>query len=157
MEIAAGAFIGVLPDFDFALNYIARREEGWHHGFTHSFLFAAIVGVMTALVLAKRSPRMMLVFSLAIASHPLLDYFFTESRGVELFWPFADQRYLFGTSGSLYQGLRSGARGRRLGSPILKRLVALAIEAMVVGPVLLAALVWRKWSSARRRSGEVET
>ena len=153
--IAAGAFIGILPDFDFALNYLAPRSDrmGWHHGFTHSFVFAIVVGVLTSLALGYRSVRMMAVFSLAIGSHTILDFLFTESRGVALFWPFTEERYLMGTTGSLYQGLRSGERGTRLGSPIAKRLVALVIEAMVVLPMLLAALLWRKWLA---RTGRVE-
>ena len=30
---------------------------------------------------------------MAILSHPLLDYCFTESRGIELLWPFTSKRY----------------------------------------------------------------
>jgi membrane-bound metal-dependent hydrolase YbcI (DUF457 family) len=36
-----------------------------------------------------------LVFSAATASHTLLDYLMTESRGVALWWPFTDRRYKF--------------------------------------------------------------
>ena len=34
--LAFGAFLGVAPDFDFALNWLGISAGGWHHGFTHS-------------------------------------------------------------------------------------------------------------------------
>ena len=37
--------------------------------------------------------RGFIVFSAAVASHTLLDYLMTESRGVALWWPFTDRRY----------------------------------------------------------------
>ena len=88
-----GAFLGVLPDFDYILNWLRIGWGGWHHGFTHSFVFALVVGALTVVITGRRSVRSFIAFSAATASHGLLDYLITESRGIALFWPFTDHRY----------------------------------------------------------------
>ena len=88
-----GALLGICPDFDYALNWLRISGGGWHHGFTHSILFAVILGLITASVLGGRKARSVALFSAAAASHTLLDFMITESRGVALWWPFTDQRY----------------------------------------------------------------
>jgi len=87
------AFLGICPDFDFALNWLRISGGGWHHGFTHSFLFAACLGLFTAFTLRESRIRSVIVFCCAAASHTLIDYVMTESRGVALWWPFTDHRY----------------------------------------------------------------
>ena len=91
--LCIGGFLGVLPDFDYVLNWLRVGRGGWHHGFTHSIVFALCVGAVTAFVSRARSVRAFITFSAATASHPLLDYLITESRGVALWWPFTDHRY----------------------------------------------------------------
>ena len=51
------------------------------------------VGAVTALITGWRNVRSFVAFTAAIASHGLLDYLITESRGIALFWPFTNQRY----------------------------------------------------------------
>ena len=91
--LAIGAFLGVCPDFDYILNWLRIGWGGWHHGFTHSFVFALVVGAVTALITGWRNVRTFIAFSAATASHGVLDYLITESRGIALFWPFTDHRY----------------------------------------------------------------
>jgi inner membrane protein len=104
--LCLGAFLGVLPDLDYILNWLRVGWGGWHHGFTHSLVFALVVGAVTAVLtrwssvrnvnargFVTFSARSFITFSAAIASHGLLDYLITESRGIALFWPFTDHRY----------------------------------------------------------------
>ena len=91
--LAFGAFLGIAPDFDFALNWLRISWGGWHHGFTHSIPFAVVVGLLTIVVLRQWKLRSFLVFGGAYVSHTLLDYMLTESRGVALWWPFTNYRY----------------------------------------------------------------
>jgi len=91
--LCLGAFLGVLPDFDYALNWLRVGRGGWHHGFTHSIVFALAVGAVMTVVTRSRTVRSFIAFSAATASHGLLDYLITESRGIALFWPFTDYRY----------------------------------------------------------------
>ena len=85
--------LGVCPDFDYILNWLRIGWGGWHHGFTHSFVFALFAGAVTVLITRWRSVRTFIAFSAATASHGVLDYVITESRGIALFWPFTDHRY----------------------------------------------------------------
>ena len=91
--LCISAFLGVFPDFDYILNWLHIGWGGWHHGFTHSFVFALFAGAVTALITGWRNVRSFVAFTAAIASHGLLDYLITESRGIALFWPFTNQRY----------------------------------------------------------------
>ena len=91
--LCLSALLGVCPDFDYLLNVLRIGRGGWHHGFTHSIVFALFVGVLTALVFGWRSVHGFIVFSAATVSHTLFDYVMTESRGVALWWPFTDRRY----------------------------------------------------------------
>ena len=88
-----GAFLGISPDFDYALNWLHVGRGGWHHGFTHSIPFALVIGLVTIVLLREWKARSFVVFSAAYASHTLLDYVITESQGVALWWPFTDHRY----------------------------------------------------------------
>jgi membrane-bound metal-dependent hydrolase YbcI (DUF457 family) len=88
-----GALLGISPDFDYALNWLRMSGGGWHHGFTHSIPFALVIGMVTIIVLREWKLRSFIVFSAAYASHTLLDFLITESRGVALWWPFTDHRY----------------------------------------------------------------
>lgn len=91
--LCISAFLGVCPDFDYILNWLRIGRGGWHHGFTHSIVFAIFVGALTAFLSGGRNVRAFIAFSAATASHTLLDYLITESRGVALWWPFTDHRY----------------------------------------------------------------
>jgi len=91
--LLVGALLGICPDFDYALNWLHIAGGGWHHGFTHSILFALLLGFVAVVVVREQKVRGMLIFSGATVSHTLLDYLITRSRGVALWWPFTGQRY----------------------------------------------------------------
>ena len=80
--LVISAVLGICPDFDYVLNWLRVGRGGWHHGFTHSIVFAIVVGGLTTLIFSWRSARTFIAFSAATASHTLLDYLMTESRGV---------------------------------------------------------------------------
>src|ERR1043166_3312783 len=85
-DLLWGALLGIAPDFDYLVNYVPGLGRGWHHGFTHSLLFGCFVGFLVSLF-RRFTWKSMMIYTLAIVSHPLLDYFFTESHGIELWWP----------------------------------------------------------------------
>jgi len=101
--IAAGALLAVLPDLDvaaFALGIPYEHPLG-HRGLSHSLLFAAFAGGLTALALLGdriRSRDGLIAASLltlAAASHGLLDAFTDAGRGVGFFIPLSDARFFF--------------------------------------------------------------
>lgn len=91
--LLVGAFLGITPDFDYALNVLRISGGGWHHGFTHSIAFACVLGLITVAILREWRLRSFVAFFGAAVSHTLLDYLITESYGVALWWPFTDHRY----------------------------------------------------------------
>lgn len=136
-----GALLGICPDFDYLLNVLRVGRGGWHHGFTHSIVFALFGGALTALVFGWRSVHGFIVFSAAIASHTLLDYFMTESRGVSLWWPFTDRRYKFrGPNPIDYRWDDSS-----FWTTAADFLQISFIEVIVFGPILLLVLLLRRY------------
>src|SRR5690242_21725734 len=94
--LVTGALLGVCPDADYLLGRLHVLGWGWHHGFTHSVVFAVVVGATASWVLGLRGWRGVLACVLPVLSHPVLDYVVTESPGVALLWPATGQRYKLG-------------------------------------------------------------
>ena len=101
--IAAAAFCAVAPDFDvvgfrFGIPYEVPLG---HRGFTHSLVFAVLLGGAMALLLrallreSARPPlaRAFTLLTLATASHGLLDALTDGGLGVAFFSPFDHTRY----------------------------------------------------------------
>jgi inner membrane protein len=102
----------MLPDADVVSFAFGIRYEDMfgHRGFTHSFFFAVLVGVVAAFQMRSdpgspipdpgRTPdpgrlRLFLWFTAVTASHGLLDAFTNGGRGIAFFAPFSDDRYFF--------------------------------------------------------------
>ena len=94
-----GCLLGAAPDLDCLLGFLpfspfAGRD--WHHDFAHSLGFAFLCGALLALAHGYRTGvrwRTVFVLSAAMATHPILDCMFTDSAGVELFWPFSHAQW----------------------------------------------------------------
>lgn len=138
--LVAGAVLGVCPDFDYLLNWVHVFGPGWHHGFTHSVVFALVVGIAASWVFGVRGWRGALVCTGAVLAHPLLDYLLTDSRGVALGWPVTDHRFKLGIEGLSYYQFAKGARG------LVEFMKLSIIELLIFGPVFAIAV-----SCSRRR------
>ena len=99
----AGALCAAAPDFDsigFAFG-IRYGDVFGHRGFTHSLLFAVLLGVaVTGLCFRTeirdgRGARVCAYLILATASHGLLDAITNGGLGVAFFSPFDTARYFF--------------------------------------------------------------
>lgn len=91
-------FCSILPDFDVvAFGLGIPYESQWgHRGFSHSFFFAAMLGVFVAAFSRRLGCHPLMVFAvifLSTASHALLDAATNGGLGCALFWPFSDERY----------------------------------------------------------------
>jgi membrane-bound metal-dependent hydrolase YbcI (DUF457 family) len=143
--LCLSAFLGVCPDFDYVLNWLRIARGGWHHGFTHSIVFAVIIGAVTAFVTGWRTKRAFLAFSAATASHPLLDYLITESRGVSLWWPFTDRRYkLRGPNPIDYTWSTTS-----FWNAVVDVVQISLTELIIFGPLLLLMIMLRSMSSRK--------
>lgn len=90
------AILPVLPDLD----VFSSRRYGTilgHRGFTHSFIFAAGVGLVVAAgtfrYFGKRFLGLAGLFALMVASHGILDAFTRGGEGIPFFWPLSEQRF----------------------------------------------------------------
>jgi inner membrane protein len=101
--VAACALLALLPDVDgLFFGVIPYGHLFGHRGFTHSLLFAALMGLLTALFFVWREWitraelwLYTLLFARATASHGLLDALTSGGLGVAFFAPFNLNRYFF--------------------------------------------------------------
>jgi inner membrane protein len=100
---AIGALCSVVPDLDvIGFRFGIRYGDFWgHRGFTHSFIFAALVATI-AVGIAFRPAlpsisrfSLWMYFFLATASHGLLDAMTDGGLGVAFFAPIDNRRYFF--------------------------------------------------------------
>ena len=99
----AGAIFAMLPDAD-VLSFrfgIAYGDVLGHRGFTHSLLFAAVLGAIAAFALfpttraAVNRTIVWLYLFLATASHGALDALTNGGLGVAFLAPLENSRYFF--------------------------------------------------------------
>ncbi len=96
--LLAGMLAACLPDLDvvaFKLG-IAYQDALGHRGFSHSLLFAVLVGALGAVgcrLFGCGPLKACLWIGLATASHSVLDAMTDGGLGVAWFWPWSDQRY----------------------------------------------------------------
>ena len=96
-----GMVCSVLPDADvLGLSFGIPYGSFWgHRGFTHSFLFALLIGIVVTLVFyreqfSKKVGLLLIVyFTLCTASHSILDAMTTGGQGVAFFSPWDNDRY----------------------------------------------------------------
>ena len=97
----ASALLPVLPDLDvFGGAFGIAFYSTWgHRGVSHSFVAAAVIGVVVALLLHRRLggrlPPLAVYFAAITASHGILDALTNGGPGVAFFAPFDDTRYFF--------------------------------------------------------------
>ncbi len=92
-----GAVAGTIPDLDVLFMGFFNPIDAslFHRGFSHSFLFACILGPIMGITLHRISKRKIslkswiLLFFLGILTHPILDMFTTY--GTEFLWPFPNR------------------------------------------------------------------
>ncbi|MFK8058800.1 MAG: metal-dependent hydrolase [Polaribacter sp.] len=93
----------IIPDADvIGFHFDISYESFWgHRGFSHSFLFAFIFGVLVTFLFyknqfsTKKGVILILFFFLCTASHSILDAMTSGGKGVAFFSPFNDTRYFF--------------------------------------------------------------
>lgn len=97
--LATGVLASMLPDVDVILFRFGATYDGpWaHRGFSHSLMFAMLVGLLAAFCL-RRTAAPLLAFTfvaVSAASHGLLDMLTNGGHGIALLWPFDGHRYFF--------------------------------------------------------------
>lgn len=92
-SLLIGAVLGTLPDLDVVIDYgTAIANFSQHRGFSHSLLVLFPLSILLAWILQRWRPalgyqRWLLLTSLILLTHPMLDAFTTY--GTQIFWPLA--------------------------------------------------------------------
>jgi|ERR1041384_348715 inner membrane protein len=102
MTVAA-IILAAMPDADaLFINIVPYNSPFGHRGFTHSIFFAAVIGVLSALLFSKAhwAPErsfwfLASLFTIATASHGFFDAMTDGGLGVAFFAPFSNTRYFF--------------------------------------------------------------
>ncbi len=98
-----GIFCAILPDADvISFKLGIPYEAFWgHRGFTHSFIFALIIGILITIIfyrkdiISLKGIGYISFFTLSTASHSILDAMTNGGLGVAFFSPFDTTRYFF--------------------------------------------------------------
>jgi inner membrane protein len=104
--VGALAF-SMLPDLDAVLGILVGDLGRFHNQGLHSLLVGCLIAIVVGIVARVSGRRDALAWSLlalaGFSAHVMMD-FFTRGRGVMLFWPLTDERFL--SPFSLFYGLR---------------------------------------------------
>jgi inner membrane protein len=97
--LGAALFGSILPDFDFFPGLFVGKLSTYHHGLSHSLIFAVAFGAVV-LILARHAQetnpaRAAIIAGLSYASHVILDFLGTNegTKGVPMLWPFSNEKF----------------------------------------------------------------
>jgi membrane-bound metal-dependent hydrolase YbcI (DUF457 family) len=90
-----GFVLANTPDLDFVFTFVFGWH-GFHRGFTHSLVFAALIAAVFFALLHKRNWQIPLAYSAAFLSHTILDFISAKSGGIRLLIPFDYNSYRLG-------------------------------------------------------------
>lgn len=142
-QLLLGAGLATCPDLDYVL------ATSQHRGFTHSLIFASIIGIVFFTVWGAVNIRLAISCAAAVLSHALLDFTTTKAMpGVELLWPLSTRRFGLGL---IDYYVITGIDPvyfltRDVATDLLK---AAKIELLIFVPVFLLVLAIR-WSVGKR-------
>jgi len=149
-------FFAIAPDLDVVPGILAGKPALYHHGISHSLVFALAAGILGALAVRNQDRAFLsafLVIFLAYTSHLVLDFFGPDGRapyGIPLFWPLSAHYFL--SPVQLFQGVHhvqttDASIGEWLQAIFTwHNLISIGTEILVIGPVALLG----KWVHQRR-------
>ena len=150
------ALASILPDFDVVAFFfgIPYHSQWGHRGFTHSLVFAAVLGPLAArAALPSLKLRSLagaghsLFFALVTATHPLLDALTNGGLGVAIFWPFDSARYFLPYRPIEVSPIGAGAFFSAQGWAVVKSEALLIVVPCLI--LIGAQLLWRKLARSR--------
>ena len=136
------------PDLDFVPGLLTGELGRYHHGPSHSLIFALLFGLVCTVLFTRKIYFFWMGFGL-YASHILLDYLVKDPSppfGVPLFWPFSYEYYMAPVT--LYRPFNYPST---FAEPIFSTLVSLHnfITMLLELSFLLPLLVFVSWFKKR--------
>jgi membrane-bound metal-dependent hydrolase YbcI (DUF457 family) len=131
--------LSILPDLDAIAGFLLNDMAGFHNNGTHSLLIGLLVALLVAGTAWWREKegffRWLVIAFAGYAMHVLMDAVTFDSRGVMLFWPLSQERFL--APFSLFYGVRWSD-----GLFSVAHLVTLATELVFTVLVVWVANLW---------------
>ena len=150
------AILPTVPDFD-AFSYHSYGNIWGHRGWTHSLMFALVLGVVVAAVTFRYFKINLWVlaafFFLIIASHGVLDALTFGGFGIPFFWPFYNER--FGSWGPVPLPIGMEFPDPRKYPAIRAELLWVWLPTIVLVILVGAYRHFRRWKSAGRNLNQV--
>ncbi|MEO6785712.1 MAG: metal-dependent hydrolase [Chthoniobacteraceae bacterium] len=151
-----GIIASILPDVDVAAFRfgIPYGSMFGHRGFTHSILFAVLVGIAFAAFSKVGRERWRTVFlftTFATLSHGLLDALTNGGLGVGFFVPFSSQRYFFPADWIEVSPIGAGFFSARGVTVLRSELLVVWLPCLAFG---LLGFGMRKWMSGGKKMTE---
>lgn len=138
LQMLIAVLLANAADLDFLLVY-ALGSKTWHRAFMHSLVFSLFVFVLLALWLGRRRVKTAVAYGIAFGSHAVLDFVTTkQGAGIELFWPFSEERVMLGWWGLSEWPSKLSAR---------QIVEALALEFALFAPLLFVVVFLRRRSA----------
>jgi len=145
------ALCAIVPDGDVIGSAfgIPFRSMFGHRGFTHSIVFALLFGSFVALFVNKylqtglTRAKLIVYFSLATFSHPLLDMLTDGGPGVAIFAPFSAERYFFPWRPVVVSPIGMGFFSDRGVEVILSEIIWVWLPALAI--LILAMIIRKVW------------
>jgi len=162
-----GVIVANLPDVDFLIGLaFGGSAVYFHRGFTHSFVFGALVASVLTFALVRwwpgRKAHLWVLLYAAYSSHLVLDVIFPDpsgGNGATLLWPFTRTWFQFPLPfleplGEIrlipVSGLHTGFFSTVFSTPTA---LVFLVDALVVLPLIPLAIWWAR----ARRSGRART
>lgn len=176
LDVLILMFLANLPDIDFLPGYLVGRPNLYHHYYTHSVAFAALVGGLAAFYFWRKRGRFWPYFAMvfaAVSSHLILDLVTVDEAppyGMALLWPVTSRFYDIGWDvfGAVHKSDAAHDFFASLFHPANVRVVL--IEFMIMLPIAAFVRALRYYSggwrqargqrpaqSSRRRAAPVST
>ena len=149
-----GVVASILPDADVATFCFGIPYESMfgHRGFTHSILFAVLVGIAFAALskIGRERRRTVFLFTaFATLSHGLLDALTNGGLGVGFFIPFSAERYFFPADWIEVSPIGAGFFSARGLTVLRSELITVWLPSLSLG---LLGLGVRRWMCAGRKT-----
>ncbi len=146
--MSLGAALAVIPDFDLIFSWILGFSVKTHGGFTHSIVFALVIGLLASFLIGEKNIRGFMTYPLAILSHGILDVVTRkEFGGSALLWPVSSYKFRLGWF-DYFEFYPSPAT-----EPITvildNALDICCYELMIFMPVFLIIVWFKRWQDSR--------
>ncbi len=140
-----------LPDIDFLFGYVIGQPNKYHHGFTHSFVFVIIAGLIAALIMGRKSKKQFWslsgLFVGSGVSHIILDSIAKDTSppfGSPVFWPFTDRYFIFPVEvlSDIHRASDSTGFIKSLFS--MHNMMSVGRELLILLPIILLVIILNK-------------